>query len=196
VKALGLLLVTEFRLCEKLRYVGVQTSTSLPPDEPDASAEASAGALSAPAVASSPPPASLPPELDPLEPLLELLPELLVELPLDPPLVDPDPDDPLAPLDPLDPPDPLLDPAPEEEPPSSDGGVAPPSLVPQPTAIANAANAAHRGRARVDRGTATTTDERIALLRIDWIAPLHRTRSTAHRHLEQSVCQRLASTPG
>jgi hypothetical protein len=191
VKALGLLVVTDIRLCEKLRYVGVQTSTCRPPDEPDASAEASPGALSAPVVASSPPPASLPPELDPLEPLLELLPELLVEPPVDPLLVDPDPDDPLDPLDPRDPP--LLDPPPEEGPPSSDGSVGPPSLVLQPAAIANATNATHHGRARVDRLTATTTDERFALLLIGLDCSLAPDHPDGAPHASSRAC---ANAPG
>jgi hypothetical protein len=195
VKAFGLLVVTDIRLCEKLRYVGVQTSTSRPPDGADASVEASAGALSAPVVASSPRPASLPPELDPLEPLLELLPELLVELPLDPPLVEPDPDDPDDPLDP--PLDPLLEPEldPPEEPAPSDG-IPCPSLLPQPTAIANAANATHRGRATVDRGTATTTDERIALLLMGGSLPCTPPTRRRNPRLEQSVCQGSQAPPG
>jgi hypothetical protein len=181
VKALGLLVVTDIRLCEKLRYVGVQTSTCRPPDEPDA--EASAGAPSDPVVASPPPPASLPPELDPLDPLLELLPELPLELPLEPLLVDPDPLDP------------LLDAPPEEEPPLSDGPVGAPPLVPQPAAIASAANANHRGRARVDRRTATTTDERIARLLIGWIAPFHGTTPTARPHAPSSARAKAPEHP-
>jgi hypothetical protein len=128
VKALGLLVVTDVRLCEKLRYVGVQTSTCRPPG-----ADASPAPLSAGVVASPPVPASLPPELDPEEPLLELLPELPVD-----PLLDPlDPLDPL--LDPLDPLDPLLEP--ELDPPSKDGppssdGMFSPSLLAQPATSA------------------------------------------------------------
>jgi hypothetical protein len=153
-----LLLVTDIRFCAKFcRYVGIQTSTCLPPG-----ADASPAALSAGVAASSPRPASLPPELDPVEPLLELLPELLPELPVDPlldPLVPLDPLDPL--LDPLDPLlEPELDPPSEEEPPSSDG-VFCPALLAQPAASAYATQS---DRARVDRTTAATTDQRVAPL--------------------------------
>lgn len=124
-------------------------------------------------------PASVPPELDPVEPLLEPVPELLpLELPVDPlldpdpeelldPLLDPDPEEPLDPLlnpDPEEPLDPLLvlDPPPEEEPPSCDGLFCPPPpLFPQPAAIAHATQGSP---ASVDRKTATKIDERIAPL--------------------------------
>jgi hypothetical protein len=153
--------VTDIRFCAKFcRYVGIQTSTCLP-----LGADASPAPLSAGVVASPPVPASLPPELDPVEPLLELLPELLPE-PVDP-LLDPlDPLDP--PLEPLDPLDPLVEPEldPPEVPPSSH--VFCPPLLAQPAASANATQG---DRARADRRTATTIDERIASLLIGWITP-------------------------
>jgi hypothetical protein len=155
VKALGLLVVTDIRFCAKFcRYVGIQTSTCLP-----LGADASPAPLSAGVVASSPTPASLPPELDPVEPLLELLPELVLELPVDP-LLDPL-DPPLDPRDPLDPLlEPELDPPLMAEPPSSDGVLSPPVLA-QPAASAHATQS---DRARVDRRTAATTDDRAAPL--------------------------------
>jgi hypothetical protein len=183
-----LLAVTDIRFCAKFcRYVGIQTSTCLPPG-----ADASPAPLSAGVVASSPVPASLPPELDPVEPLLELLPELLPELPVDP-LLDPlDPLDPLLdPLDPLDPLpdplDPLLEPEldPPEEPPSADGTFCPPLLA-QPAASAYATKS---DRARVDRRTAATTDERVAPLLM--VGSLLRpcTTSDVARRSVQSACQ-------
>jgi hypothetical protein len=92
VKAFGVAVVTDFRLAEKFRYVGVQTSTCLPPPRLDASLEASlVGEPSAAVVASASTPASLA-DPDPLEPLPELVvpPELAAPLdmaPLLPPLL-------------------------------------------------------------------------------------------------------------
>jgi hypothetical protein len=171
--------VTDFRLCEKLRYVGVQTSTCRPPG-----ADASPAPLSAGLVASLTVPASLPPEPDPLSPLaeppLEPLAEPLLELPVDPPpdpLAEPPLDplaepllDPLAepllelPVDsPLDPLDPLFEP--ELDAPS-------PLPPPQPAASTNAAKATDGDRARGDRRTPTRTEERIARIFIILIIAL------------------------
>jgi hypothetical protein len=94
VKAFGVVVVIDFRLCEKFRYVGVQTSASRPLPGLDASAEASAVEREPPSaavVASASTPASLP-DPDPLEPLPELEPPpesapLLDAAPLLPPLL-------------------------------------------------------------------------------------------------------------
>jgi len=175
--------VTDIRFCAKFcRYVGIQTSTCLPP----LGADASPAPPSAGVVASLAAPASLPPELDPVDPLLELLPELLVELPVDPLL---DPLDPLVdPLDPLaDPLDPLLEPEldPPEEPPSSVAVFWPP-LLPQPAASANATQS---DRPRVDRRTAATTDERVApLLMVRSLLQGKHVQCRPPR-LRQSACQ-------